>query len=293
MLQHVHQFLDQSDYARSTCGSYGYVLKRLSDWLDSHQLDVAGLDPTTFRQFLRDQEWGNNLQRLASNATRAFFRWHFGDQHPLLAYAPPKDNSGPQRTFDLDQVFEILLTFDTSRPTGWRNLAIVVLIFETGLRSSEICALRLRYLDLKRRTVAVIAKGGQWRQAVFSQYVASCLDTWLQARSQIACPGVDTVFISVRGRQPGRPLTPAGLRAIFQRIGKRADLPGFSPHDLRRTMAVCYHEAGASTRAIQLLGGWATIGMVVRYTRALSATVKDVDRYSALPELFGLKKEGR
>lgn len=291
VLEDIKCFLETSTYTIQTRASYGYVLRRFTAWLCvAGRQDIELIDPPTVGRFLEAQGWGSNLRRLAITALKAFVKWRYGPEHPALALRLPRDDSPPQRTLEAGDVEDLLISFDTTTPLGWRNLCIVGLALETGIRSSEICGLLLDHLDLRHQHFYSRAKGDTWREGVFSHYMAACLDTWITARKSIARPGVRQVFVGVSGIKPGTPLTPGGLRAIFRGIARNAGLPALSPHDLRRTMACMYTESGAPTCTVQLLGGWKTINMVVRYTRAMRPMTRDVERYSPVLNVLGSMK---
>lgn len=282
-------FLDASNYSDATRSSYEWCLKCLDAWVDEHSLDPASLYPSDFKRFLDCHEWGNNMRRLVSNATKSFVRWRYGSSHPVLAFKAPRDDAPPQRTLSAEQVDCLLPTFDTTKPIGWRNLSIISLILETGLRETEVCNLLLENLDLAGQGVHALTKGSKWRHCVFSAITASYLDIWLDARRRYVRIGVKTLFVSVSGLTQGHPLTPGGLRAIFRRMAHKAGLPALSPHDLRRTMACLYSQAGLPDRTIMLLGGWKSIGTFIRYTRTLQPRVEDVERFSPVVKSMELE----
>ena len=104
-----------------------------------------------------------------------------------------------------EQIAEVLraCTGDTPAET-LRNLAIVWLMLESGLRRFEVCALDVADMDLKGRTASVRhGKGNRARVVVFGDSSAQALQRWLRKRGKDAGP----LFVSVRGER----LTPGGL----------------------------------------------------------------------------------
>lgn len=280
--ERIENFLAAHDYTTQTSAAYRYCLRRLATWLQGQPLDH--LDPATIRRFFDQAGWGSNLQRQALSALRAYLRHIERPDHPACRIPLPADRSGPQRTPTARQLTDLLQSIDTSTPIGRRNLAMLCLMLETGLRASEICRLSVDRLDLASGSLTVLAKGRQWRIALFSRYTAACLESWLAHRQ--AAPAVKAVFVSLGGTIPGHPLTPSGLRVIFRSLAKHASLPALSPHDLRRAMAVLYTEAGLPTRTLQELGGWSDIRLVERYTRKLAVRAQTVERHSPVYALL-------
>lgn len=150
---------------------------------------------------------------------------------------------------------------------GLRNLALVSLLVDSGLRAAEICRLQVENVDLKLGLLVVVMKGGDEDIACFGETTAKRLEEWLGV--QVAADGIETVFVSVGGITPRQPLTTSGLRNILRRLGEKAGVKGVSPHAFRRAFACISTEAGAPSRVVQAIGGWNDIRMVERYTKAL------------------------
>jgi site-specific recombinase XerD len=289
MLNDVDRFLNETDYSPATAVSYGYHLKRLADWLDAVCIPPEHLNASLLRTYLGSHGWRNNCQRLAGNAAKSFLKWRYGATHAALSLKLPKDDSAPGRALDQVEVDRLLAVFDTTKAVGWRDLAMLALMVESGIREAEVCRLELDYLDLRKMRFDVLAKGRDWREGVFSPITAQYLDIWLNARKEFAYPPkCPYVFVSVNGKTKGRRMTPGGLRANFRKMGVRAELGKFSPHVMRRTMATLLILNGAPTRLVQELGGWSDIQMVERYTRTINP--QQIEQYSPLCNPIGLSK---
>lgn len=219
-------------------------------------------------------------------AYRSFFGHVVGTSSPATAVPYPKIHRRKQRTLDAETAMKVLASCDTSTHAGTRNLAIFTLMLDTGLRSSEVCRLELAKVDLAKRRLVVVVKGGHEEAGVFSRTTASNIARWLSIRGEHARPGEAALFVSLSWNEKhrGARLTSDGLRAIFHQIGKRVGLAGFSPHDLRRTFATIAIRAGAPTRVVQAAGRWGDISMVERYTSDIEA--EDFERYSPVEALM-------
>lgn len=280
----IQAFLAGSAYADSTRESYRYALTRLSAWLSERGLSLDDLTVEQYDRFINGHGWSSNMRRLYASAVRVFLRWMGYKNHPVLKIKLPKDSAAPGRSLDQDQLRDLLASFDTTKPLGWRDLAMCALFADTGLRAAEMCRLELERLDLTGRTLWALVKRGRWQEKHFSEDTARFLSIWLDLRPRFAVPGVKTLFVSVNGMTKGREMTPSGLRKLFRVFGQRAGVGKLSPHDLRRTMATLLTDAGAPTRLVQELGGWEDIRMVERYTRKIKKG--QIDRYSAITTIM-------
>lgn len=287
MIREIERFFEQSNLSASTIETYNYYLRSLALWAESQGIACSDLTPDLFYRWLREHEhWSASCRSLATNAAKTFYRFSCGEDHPMTRIRARRPVSAPQRTLNLDQVSRLLWSLDTSTPKGIRNLALICLMLDTGLRASEICRLELKHLDIPSLSLNCLVKGGHWSERVFCGYSASCLVGWLPLRNEIAKPGVKTVFISVGSPKMGNPLTRTGLRTIFRELGKNAGLGLISPHDLRRTFATMATRAGAPSRIVQIQGDWSSPEMLARYTRALRP--EDFAKYSPVLQVMGL-----
>lgn len=285
----IENFLQEGNYSPATKESYRYALKRVAKWLEQNNLTFDDMTLAIYRRFINANNWAGNSQRMYGASLRAFYKWLGKPDHPIFTERLPRDTAAPGRVLDLNQLRDLLASFDTTTVIGWRNLAMVALMAETGLRATEICRLEVQNVDLQqnRFTAQVKGKKGEkrYREGVFSHDVARFLAMWMGERANIAKKGVKFLFVSIGGTRHGTQMTRGGLRAIFRRFGEQAQIGKLSPHDMRRTMALLLTEEGAPTRLVQVLGGWEDIRLVERYTARLQA--KQIDRYSMLKSVSG------
>ena len=144
----------------------------------------------------------------------------------------------------------------TARP---RDLAILELLYASGLRVSELAALTLDAVDRAGRTVRVLGKGRKERIVPFGAKAARALEAYLADRAATRGP----LFTNHRG---GR-LTPRAIHAIVRRSAVAAGIARrVSPHTLRHTFATHLLDAGADLRAIQEFLGHSRLSTTQRYT---------------------------
>jgi integrase/recombinase XerD len=228
---------------------------------------------------------GASARKRSAASFRSFFGFVCGKNHSPARKLPfPRVARSQQRVLDWEQAGAVLAACETTTAVGLRDLAIVCLAMESALRNAELCRLELSRIDLERRRLRVVIKGGQEGVGSFDPLTTSYLSAWIEARKAIALPDTKTVFCSVGGLTPGRPLTPGGLRCIFRQIGKKAGLAAFSPHDLRRSCATLKTRLGAPTRTIQVGGRWSNLREVETYTQAIN--LEDFESYSPVAHLM-------
>lgn len=277
------------DRASPTVENYMRYLRQLHEFRPKDRAEEY--TPRDLLEFIADMR-ARGLKPaticIAVSTLRQFFRFTVGDANPAAALRYPKVREEPQRTLTDDEAEQLLAVCDTSKAIGKRNLAMLSLMLDTGLRASEVCAVTLPNLNLEERSLTVQIKGGAVGLAVFSEYTRAALAEWLRVRN--ARRGVVTLFVSIhvgRGRQteiPGKPLTRQGVRYVTRELCKLAGVEHASPHAMRRTFATLAIKSGAPSRVVQVAGRWADLRLVERYTKAIEAV--DFEKYFPMNRLM-------
>lgn len=264
--------------------SYKWMLDKIFSYCLTNKIELLEFNGDLFENFLESQEaWGDNSKYLAYCAAKSYLRWLFGNSSPLASFHLRRVRPRPQRTLTVKQATELLTSLDTSTDYGRRNLAMIVLMLNCGLRSFEVTGALLKNLDLTNRSLQVLVKGGSWRTAKFTQYTAACIASWLGVRSEWAkrVATAQTIFISRKGKR----LATNGVRKLFSRLAGKSGLDALSPHDLRRTFATISTQAGAPPRIIMAAGGWSDMGSLLRYTQAVSPD--DLEPFNPIDFIMG------
>lgn len=274
----------------TTVEAYVWDVRALAKrFLVKSPADYRVNDLTQYQAERRIAKIGASARKRAAASFRSFFAFACGkSKSPARKLPFPQVKRTEQRVLDWDQAGAVLAACETTTAIGLRDLAIVCLAMESALRCSELCRLELSKLDLEHHRLRVIVKGGEEEKGSFDALTASYLAAWIVARKGIALPDTKTVFCSVGGLTPGKPISPGGLRCIFRQIGKKAGLAeGFSPHDLRRSCATLKTRLGAPSRTVQVGGRWKNLLELETYTQDIN--LDDFEGYSVVRQLMKLE----
>lgn len=222
------------------------------------------------RQLTRDkiQEFlsGKRLEGLSQNtlaikagSIRAFLRWLV--DRGYLERAPHVEK--PRARFDLPkalkpaQVHAMIEACHDGSPLGYRDLALLELLWGSGLRVGEAWQLDLEHLDLDAAKARVLGKGHRWREALLTPAAVDALRAYVRSYRFPGRAPYDrrAVFVSQRGKRCAR-------NVLWAAVRKRALLAGIDhvhPHQLRHSFAVAMIENGADLRSVQLLLGHSSI----------------------------------
>ncbi len=254
---------------------YQRDLAALATWCDQQQLtEWSRLDHGHVRAFAARSHAGGlspaSIQRRLS-AVRSFYQ--FLQREGLCGHNPAMDVRAPKRprrlprTLDADQMARVLEPSAGNAAAGGpllvRDLAIMELLYSSGLRLAELVALDLASLDLADRTVRVTGKGNKTRIVPVGKEAVAALRRWFRDRPGLAKPDETAVFVGQNGRR-------LGARAIQQRLAAIARVQGvpvkLHPHLFRHSFATHLLESSQDLRGVQELLGHADISTTQVYT---------------------------
>lgn len=218
-------------------------------------------------------------------AVRGLFRYLVRtgrlDVDPTLALSLPRRERRLPRVLSLREVESAAARHSLHvYRTSLRDMALVELLYATGMRVGELAALNVRDIDLKRGEVRVLGKGRKERVIPLHRVAVEMIDAYLTkerprlaANTGMEACKVEPLFLSVRG---GR-LSDRGVRRVVERFfrglegGKRV-----SPHTLRHTFATHLLQGGADLRTVQELLGHVDLSTTQIYTHLDKGRVKEV-----------------
>jgi integrase/recombinase XerC len=183
-------------------------------------------------------------------------------RNPALGIRAPKAGRNLPHTLDVDQM-GALLSLQPQGPLQRRDLALMELLYSSGLRLGELVGLDVADLDLADRTVRVLGKGSKTRIVPVGTRALEALQQWLRERHALAARGENALFLNHRGRRLGG----RAVQLLVARHARAQGLPqGVHPHLFRHSFATHLLESSRDLRAVQELLGHASIGTTQVYT---------------------------
>jgi integrase/recombinase XerC len=153
-----------------------------------------------------------------------------------------------------------------------RDRAMALAMLLGGLRSAEVRGLRLADVDMGRRQVRVIGKGGRERVVPVDRPFFTELAAYLREERPARCPALEC-FVVLHGPTAGRPLTEDGLRKIFRVHRARAGTGRVRPHRLRHTYGTELAAAGIDLLVLRDLMGHVNPQTTGRYVHLSAETL--------------------
>lgn len=207
------------------------------------------------------------------------------DGDPAALVGTPKKEQHLPAHLGVDEMRRLLEMPNRAEALGRRDRAILELFYASGLRLSELVGLDLEDVNLSRRLVRVLGKGGKERIIPFNTNAAEAIRAYLPDRDTLRSVTprmtgrrgrlVDPLFVNYRGRR----LTGRSVDRLLRRyIAACSSRFGISPHALRHSFATHLLQRGADLRTIQELLGHARLSTTQRYTHVNAAHLLDVYR---------------
>lgn len=250
--------------------------------------DVSELDLRTLRSWLaKQQSLGNSRTTIARRATaaRVFTAWLARTgRAPVDAGASlgsPKKHKTLPPVLRVDEATELIRAAselaDDGSPLGLRDVAMLELLYATGIRVGELVGLDIDDVDDGRHVVRVFGKGRKERSVPYGRPAARALDRWLaHGRPSVRAEGAGAaLFLGARGRRIDQR---AVRELVHRRISEVPGAPDIGPHGLRHTAATHLLEGGADLRSVQELLGHASLATTQLYTHVTTDRLRQAYR---------------
>ncbi|MEZ5616354.1 MAG: site-specific tyrosine recombinase XerD [Rhodocyclaceae bacterium] len=272
----------EAGLSKNTLSGYRADLAQFSVWLSPRGKALAQVQPVDLHDYLRDfsRRAKSTSQRRLIASLRRFYQHLLAigaiQIDPTLNIEPPPRPDRFPKTLSEAQVEALLAAPDVDTPLGLRDRAMLEVLYATGLRVSELVALKLFEVGLNEGVVRVFGKGAKERLVPLGQVALEWIERYLkETRPQLlAGRQCDAVFVTRRG---------AGLsRQMFWHLVKRhaarggIDAARISPHTLRHAFATHLINHGADLRVVQLLLGHADISTTQVYTHVARERLKQL-----------------
>jgi integrase/recombinase XerD len=167
-------------------------------------------------------------------------------------------------------------SFTVKRTTRVRDKAIIMVLYDTGVRVTEMCNMRFRDLDMDNNRIFVTGKGKKSRYVIFGNATGQVLWRYVVSRFPREKADQDEyIFVDNQGM---RPITRNSVRQLLRRLGESAGVPDVHPHRLRHTFAVHYLKNGGEIYSLADLLGHSTLEMVRNYLHLAERDIHDAHR---------------
>ena len=226
---------------------------------------------------LKERNYAATTMARKVAAMRSFFNFMVAEgsmkDNPSENIGSPKVGRSLPKPISISQVRRLLEEpTKQSKPEAKRDVAILHLLYASGMRVSELVSLNLDDIDIEGGYVRCFGKGHKERLIPIHERAAQAVAEYVkEARPRLAHSQDElALFLNARGQR----LTRQGLWQILKEYAKSAELEGITPHTLRHSFATHMLSGGADLRSVQELLGHANISTTQIYTHLTTEHIR-------------------
>ena len=263
-------FISQvKNLSENTTKSYERDLKKLCSFVQSLKItSYAQINSETCSAWIGNLYSQNinpkSIQRHLSSA-KGFFR--FLKKNGLIESSPFELVAAPKSAMNLPEVLspedmEQLLNFKPKNAIEFRDMAIIELMYSSGLRVSEAVNVNIDDFEEDKLFLRVLGKGSKTRLVPIGRFAINAVNAWLLERDKILNK-TDALFLNMRGTR----LTVRSVQLRLKKLAIKQGLPPIHPHMLRHSFATHMLESSSDLRTIQELLGHSSLSTTQIYTK--------------------------
>lgn len=232
-------------------------------------------------EYIRYREVKDGVEHATINsclrALRAFLNWAVNEniieESPMDHVVITQAKSREIETFSREQIYDILSQPDPKLFVGLRDLAIMIVMLDTGVRVRELCDIKVDDIRWDDNQILIHGKNGEDRLVPLQAQTRQVLKRYVDARGYSI---VDWLFISVDDKKMNRD----SVRRRIAKYGRMANIKNVrcSPHTFRHTFAKMSVQNGANLFELQKILGHKSLDMVRRYVNLFSEDTKRAHR---------------
>ena len=264
--------------SENTIGAYRRDLKKYQDYLEEEKIShIDFIDRQTIQVCLGDlHNKGASAKSIARfiSTIRSFHQFALREKYaakdPTVLIETPKYERRLPDVLEVDEVIRLLETPDMSKNNGYRDRAMLELLYATGMRVTELINLKVEDVNLIMGFVRVFGKGNKERIVPLGETIID-IET---VRPQLLKKTVtDNLFLNLHGK----PLSRQAIWKMIKQNGVKAEIfKTLTPHTLRHSFATHLLENGADLRAVQEMLGHADISTTQLYTHVSKSQIRKI-----------------
>lgn len=258
----------ERNYSVHTIRAYMNDLTEFEDFLIDASTEIEKVNSKIINLYSLNLYTKNSKSTVSRKLTtlRSFFNFMVRKgnlkQNPANLIPLPKKEKELPVFLSVDEVFKLIDSIDQDGILPLRDLAIIELLYSSGLRVSELTNIKVLDIDHRENFVKVSGKGNKERVVPFGSNAREVILQYLRRRIELK-PKDDFLFLNNRGSG----LTTRSIERIVKKYGILSGISKkISPHALRHTFATHLLGGGADLRSIQELLGHSSLSTTQRYT---------------------------
>lgn len=260
--------LRAENLAKRTLETYKESISQFINFLAERGVSVTPAEIT--RQQVEDfitellNKWKPATANNRYRALNRYFKWLMEEgeieESPMAKMKPPKIPEQPPEVLTFENIQAILKVCEGKDFSARRDMAIIRLLIDTGLRRGELAGLKVEDLDLDTQTVTVIGKGSRVRVVPFGRKAARDIDRYIRIRALHPQAASPELWLGKAG-----PMTDSGIYQVVTERAKQAGIEEVYTHLFRHTFAHLWLASEGTEGDLMRITGWRSRTMLGRY----------------------------
>ena len=267
--EYIAYVSDVKNLSKNTSLSYNRDLKKLAEFITSLNISSYELiDEDICSAWIGDlYNKGNNPRSIQRHLSSAKGLFRYLKKNGLIPMSPFDLVTAPKTSSNLPDVLspedvEQLLNFKPSSLIEIRDMAIIELMYSSGLRVSETVGVNISDFEEDMSFLRVIGKGTKTRLVPLGRFAINAIKNWLLEREKIVRK-TDALFLNSQGTR----LSVRSVQIRLKALALKQGLPPIHPHMLRHSFATHMLESSGDLRTIQELLGHSSLSTTQIYTK--------------------------
>lgn len=262
--------------SKHTLRAYKRDLFDFYEYLKKSSLDYLNITRNSLRGFLVElKEKGLDKRSISRkiSSIRSFYRFLLKEgvieKNPVTTLELPKIDKKLPTFLTEEEVIKLINSPNDKKLIGFRDKLILIFLYSTGMRVSEIVSLKVSQLDIDKGEVIITGKGKKDRVIFLTDELKDMIKSYLKKRKKNS----NVLFLN----RNGKPLTDKGIRLLVEKYAKKVvPYKKVTPHTLRHTFATHLLTNGADLRVVQELLGHTKLSTTQIYTHLTKENLKKI-----------------
>lgn len=274
------------NFSTHTLSKYKFVLSDLEEYANLLSISIEDLSFLELKQYnltLVDRRYAKSTQAQVISIIKSYYKFLMRTNiisiNPASGLIYPKKELKLPKVLYESELFALFDSIDTSKKFGKRNLAILTVLYSSGMRISELESLQVSDFAKFCKTITVIGKGNKQRLVPINKYTYEIVREYIDLERDQLCDDKTCSYLWINNK--GTKLSARGIRFITTQIVEySALLIKVSPHTLRHSFASHLLNAGMDIRMVQELLGHESLSTTEIYTHLDSTAL--TEKYNKL-----------
>ncbi len=276
MKENLKSFLNYLEYELNysilTIRGYEIEINNFITYLNNNKLNYKKLNSDNIRNYLKyldEKKYSKASISRNLSSLRSFYKYlceeKIMDINPFKVISNPKKDKKLPNFLNYEEINKIFESIEIDTPLGIRNKCIIEILYDTGIRVSEMININIDDIDFNTKTIRITGKGSKERIVYYGDYLADTLKYYLNNSRNILLDHQNNNYLILNNR--GNKITIRGVEGIIDKIVNNASIKHkISPHVLRHTFATHMLNGGSDIKTVQQLLGHESLSTTGIYT---------------------------